>query len=70
VLGRADVHSPIDQHVERQTTAGAELDGANATLRAVLEHHTAHSAQRALIAGQSRQPCSIDVLSVHPHGTQ
>src|SRR5579859_1069013 len=70
MLGRADVHRPIDQHVERQSTTGAELERANAAFGAVIEHHAAYATQRAWIAGQSRQPGSIEVLSVDSHGSQ
>jgi len=60
-------HASIDQHVERQTAAGAELQDPNASLDAVLEHHAAHTAERAQIAGQARHPGSIEILPADSH---
>jgi hypothetical protein len=50
-LGQAEVHGPVDQHVEAQAPAGAELEHADPALAAVVEHHGPHAACRSEVAG-------------------
>jgi len=61
VLGHADIHAPIQQHVKGQAAAGAELGHAQAAGRAVIQRQQAHAAQLGYVRGVLQQlapgPC-------------
>ena len=54
-LGQADVHGPVNQHVEAQPPAGAELQHPDPALAAVVQDHGPHAARRGQVAGDPFQ---------------
>ena len=50
-LGQAEVHGPVNQHVEAQAPAGAELQDPDAAFAAVVEHHGPYAARCGQVAG-------------------
>src|SRR6266498_994825 len=52
-LGQAEVHRPVDENIEAQPAAGAELQHADAALAAVIEHDCADDAGRGEVAGRA-----------------
>ena len=67
VVGRADVHRPVNEHVEAQPAAGAELQHPDAAFGAVVEHHRAHPARRGQVARHPGQSGPVIVHAVQSH---
>ena len=70
MFGRPDVHRTVDQHIEAQAAAGAELEDADATLCAIFEDHASDATQRTEVAGKPREIGSIDLSPVYSHQRQ
>jgi len=64
MLGRTNIHSPIDQHIEAQAATGAELQRADATLDSIVEDHAADATQGAEIASKPCETASIELASM------